>query len=256
MKSLAQKNERVNIIMDEFIDACDEYLFCLTFSKEGIEDHGKKFKKIRYTQGKRLWLASDVETDQKMHARMDIKELVNRCAKNGFFTTELTKALLCMIYSLWDEIYRHKIAEASSCEPSEIFCPLMGDLRKIRHCIMHHKSIVNDNSIEFEFLNWTLPSGPLIITYEMFREFNDAIRGGGMQIKALYLAPEIKKVLPLMSKKEKLSFNEYYKDFNNKINDNEWPGMTNFLEKHKEKPEVKELTDRYAAKHLQKKDRQ
>ncbi|MBL0906877.1 hypothetical protein G5645_02620 [Pectobacterium carotovorum] len=253
MKPVTSEDKRkqaISAIMEEFIDACDAYLFCLSFSVVGIEDKGKELKKMRFSKGQRLWLGSDLETDQKMHARMDIKELVNRCGKNGLFTTELTKALLGMIYSVWDEFYRHKIAEAYGCEPDEVFCPLMGDLRKIRHCIMHHKSIVNDNGLKFEYLNWVFHPGPLIITYEMFRELNDAIRGKGMKIKACILAPEIKCILPLMSNKERKSFDEFYRKFENKMKENIWPGMQNFLKKNKGKPGIKELADLYTAKEL------
>ncbi|WP_350024569.1 hypothetical protein [Serratia marcescens] len=241
-----ERIKSVNAIIEKFVDSCDAYLFCLTFSVAGIESKGKEFKKMRFSKGERLWLGSDLETDKKMHARMDIHELVNRCNKNGLFTTELTKALLCMIYVLWDEIYRHKLAEAYGCCSEEIFCPLMGDLRKIRHCILHDKSFVNDNGLAFECLNWALPSGPLIITYEMFREFNDAVRGKGLNIRACILAPDLKRVLPLMSNKERKSFDEFYKDFGTKMEGKEWPGMKKFLENNTGKPGIKELTDRYA----------
>ncbi|QDL35662.1 hypothetical protein [Serratia liquefaciens] len=243
-----RKKEIVNAIMEEFIDLCDEYLFCLCFSLIGIESKGKEFKKMRISKAERLWLASDLETDKKMHARMNIKELVSRCAKNGFFTTELTKALLCMIYALWDETYRHKFADAHGCKPGEIFCPLMGDLRKIRHCISHHKAIVNDKGLTFEYLNWVLPAGPLMITYEMFRDFNDAVRGKGMYISTCIIDPDIERVLPFMSNKERKSFDEFYKNFENKMENNEWPGMRRFLEKNSGKPGIKVLTDRYVVK--------
>ncbi|HHQ4453503.1 TPA: hypothetical protein ACSP0N_004161, partial [Aeromonas veronii] len=121
------------------------------------------------------------------------------------------------------------------------FCPLMGDLRKIRHCIIHHKSIVSDNGLSFEYLKWIFQPGPLNITYEMFREINDAIRGSGMKIHSLILAPELKQALPLMSNKERKSFDEFFNKFENKINSNIWPGMQNFLIKNIEKPGIKEL---------------
>lgn len=40
-----KRAEAVNTIMEEFIDACDEYLFCLSFSIMGIENKGKELKK-------------------------------------------------------------------------------------------------------------------------------------------------------------------------------------------------------------------
>lgn len=238
-----KRTKAVNTIMEEFINACDEYLFCLSFSIIGIENKGKDLKKLRLNKGQRLWLGSDLETDRKMHARMDIKELINRCAKNGLFTTELTKALLCMIYSMWDENFRHRISEAYGCEPEQIFCPLMGDLRKIRHCIMHHKSLVSEGGLKFEYLSWQLPTGPLVITSEMFRDINDAIRGQGMHIRAFTLSPELERVLPLMTGKERKSFDDFFKHFQNKMDDNKWPGMQNFLKKNEGKPGIQELTD-------------
>lgn len=243
MDSFEENKKSIGSIMEEFIDACDEYLFCLVFSVQGIEQRGKELKKMRFREGQRLWIGSDLETNKKMHARMDLKELIKRCSKNGRFTTELTKSLLCLIYAMWDESFRHRIAAAYGCEPEEVFCPLMGDLRKIRHCIIHHKSIVHEKGIQFEYLDWKLASGPLSITYEMFREFNDAVRGRGMKIHAEILCSEIKFVLPLMSSKERNSFYEFYKNPDNKVSDNRWPGMNNFIRKNEGKPGVQELKE-------------
>ncbi|QTC48407.1 hypothetical protein H0Z12_22715 (plasmid) [Pantoea ananatis] len=45
MDSFEENKKIIGTVMEEFIDACDEYLFCLVFSVQGIEQRGKELKK-------------------------------------------------------------------------------------------------------------------------------------------------------------------------------------------------------------------
>jgi hypothetical protein len=51
----------------------------------------------------------------------------------------------------------------------------MGDIRLIRHCILHNKSIVTEKYAAFKELSWQLSPGPLVITDEMFKTLIDQI---------------------------------------------------------------------------------
>lgn len=217
--------EKVKIIMDEFINSFDEFIFCMFFATKGIHLMGQELTKDSHKEGNQIWISSDCDKKPKMHARMKTTDCIKKCEKNGTFSNEITKSLLVTMYSLWDEVYRHSVAEAVGVECKYIECPLMGDLRKIRHIIIHHKSIVPETGINFEVLEWQLPSGKLEITYEMFLEFNDAVRGKGMGIRCNSPSPEITELLLKMTKKERKSFEEFYKKDKNKKNNVKWPGL-------------------------------
>ncbi|WP_116867495.1 hypothetical protein [Pseudomonas syringae] len=223
------KNE-VNDLMGEFQETCGEYLFCMMFASKGIETNGDLLAKERAKLGQKIWIASDTESDPKYHARMDISMFVEKSKKNGFFVNEICKSLLCSIYSLWDETYRHKISKAAGVEASTLIAPLMGDLRKIRHCILHNKSTIPENGYQFEVLDWKLAPGALAITAEMFREFIDMIRTK-MAIQAASLTPEMLEIYQAMTKKEKESFDSWYKKSGNLKNNIPWPGMDEVLKR-------------------------
>ena len=51
----------------------------------------------------------------------------------------------------------------------------MGDLRLIRHCIVHNKSIVTNENTKLKELKWSLSPGELKITKDMFSRLLDQI---------------------------------------------------------------------------------
>ncbi|MCC3845760.1 hypothetical protein IB288_22660 [Vibrio parahaemolyticus] len=222
---MIEKRQKVEIIMGELINTFDEYVFCMFFATKGIHLMGLELSNDPHKETNQIWVGSDCEKNPKMHARMKTTDCIKKCEKNGTFSNEITKSLLVTMYSLWDEAYRHKIAEAVGTDAKYIECPLMGDLRKIRHIIIHHKSIVPEAGVNFEILEWQLPSGKLEITYEMFLEFNDAVRGSGMGIRSHSPSPEMSELLSKMTKKERKSFEDFYKKPDNKKNNVKWPGL-------------------------------
>lgn len=229
MESKPEKNAVYDVV-EEFQATCEEYLFCLMFASRGIETTGDLVGKEKAKPGQKFWIASDTESDPKYHARMDISTFVEKSKKNGYFVNEICKSLLCTIYSLWDETYRHRIAKAAGVDAGALIAPLMGDLRKIRHCILHNKSVIPENGYQFEVLAWELAPGVLSITAEMFREFIDMVRTK-MAIQAASMTPEMQEVYQLMTKKERKSFDDWYKKPGNKKHDIPWPELDAVLKR-------------------------
>lgn len=223
MESKPKKNAIYDVVED-FQATCEEYLFCLMFASRGIETTGALIGKEKKNPGQKLWIASNTESEPNYHAKMDISTFVEKSKRNGFFVNEICKSLLCTIYSLWDETYRPRIAKAAGVDGSALIAPLMGDLRKIRHCILHNKSIVPKNGYQFEVLAWELPPGALSISAEMFREFIDMVRTK-MAIHAAEMTPEMQEIYQVMTDKERKSFDDWYKKPGNKKNDIPWPGL-------------------------------
>ncbi|WP_155674911.1 hypothetical protein [Burkholderia stagnalis] len=229
MENKSTDQDTVETIMGEFIDRCDEYLICLTFAAKGVYAEGKKLKTHGVTKGQQFWIASDTASpNPKFHARMDASEFIKKSKKDGHFSNELSKALLCLIYSMWDEIYRHRVAASANADAANIISPLMGDLRKIRHCILHNKSNIPEKGIEFEVLTWPRTPGKLNITADMFLELNDIIRRN-INISAYRLNPEVEKIYQQMTAKEKKSFDAWYKIPGNKQNNIPWPDLNKVI---------------------------
>lgn len=227
MKSMQKMD--VPIVIDKFINTFDEFVFCMAFASQGITLMGKQLANDNLKDDHQTWIGSDLPDKPRMHARINTIECIRKCERNGYFSNTIAKSLLCTMYSLWDEEYRHRIADAAGYEARYIECPLMGDLRKIRHCVIHQKSIVPEGGFQFEVLDWQLPQGELNITYDMFLDFNNAVRGDKMKISDFSLPPPIKELLPKMTSKERKSFDDFFKNKANRLNGVEWPDLEKFL---------------------------
>ncbi|EMB9114840.1 MULTISPECIES: hypothetical protein [Klebsiella pneumoniae complex] len=230
MEHKKNNDDAVLAVMEDIINTFDEYVVCFSFATKGIAKQGEELAKHSYEKGHRIWIGSDVATNPKMYARIDTVECIEKCKKDGYFSNELAKSLLSIMYSLWDEVYRHRLAKVTGLDAQYIECPLMGDLRKIRHCIIHNKSIVPDNGIRFEALEWLLPPREeLVVTYKMFLELNDGIRGDKMRIQGWRIPPLLQELMPQMSEKERKDFHAFFKKPENRKNNVEWPGLGKFL---------------------------
>jgi hypothetical protein len=216
-------------VMEEFINMFDEFVFCMTFASRGVAIMGNQMANNNVAKDHQTWIGSNLPHNPRMHARINTIACIKKCEENGEFSNTIAKSLLCTMYSLWDEDYRHRIANASDCDARYIECQLMGDLRKIRHCVIHQKSIVPAGGLKFEVLDWEFPEGELKITHDMFLEFNDAVRGNKMNIRSLSPPSAIEELTSKMTKKERKSFDDFFKNRENKLNGKEWPDLDKFL---------------------------
>lgn len=222
MKTGKGNEKVVNELIVDFRLFCQEYLFCLYSACEGLSQNAKRLKGRPVKKDERFWLASNCPDNPKYHASMNMQDCLDKSAENGHFSNELAKSLLCTIYSAWDEYYRHKIAVAAEAEPSDIRVPLMGDLRKIRHCILHKKSQITDEHLGFEKLKWILTPGVLFVTTEMFRDFIDQVNEVEIIVKRL--SPDALEFINGLTPKEKESFDKWSKKQKGEFDPTKWSG--------------------------------
>jgi hypothetical protein len=93
---------------------------------------------------------------------------------DGEFFDTIAKSLLVLLYSRWDEYYRPLFANDIGADPKTVRCNLLGDLRHIRNCIVHAKSVVTNEHTKLKVLPWNIKPGPLVITREMLTLFVEA----------------------------------------------------------------------------------
>lgn len=66
-----------------------------------------------------------------------IDEMPDKLSPNGPVIKALGQQWLVMVYAEWDEHFRERLARAEGIEKNEIQDPVFGDLRLIRHDIIH-----------------------------------------------------------------------------------------------------------------------
>ena len=82
------------------------------------------------------------------------KQYKERNDENGLNFLFIGNMTLVSIYQYWEDYYRNKIAEFLGCEKSELVEPVMGDIRLLRHSIIHHGGIATKNVENCEILRW------------------------------------------------------------------------------------------------------
>tara|TARA_A100001391_G_scaffold161013_2_gene119843 strand:+ start:572 stop:1006 length:435 start_codon:yes stop_codon:yes gene_type:complete len=110
----------------------------------------------------------------KPQAQIKMQDLVAFLSKGGLFTDTLAKSLIVLLYSEWDELYRHRLAKEIGVEATAVKADLMGDIRQIRNWIVHNKSVVGNKPLKV--LPWQLSVGSLLtISEEHFVHFMDQL---------------------------------------------------------------------------------
>ena len=161
----------------EFIDFCQSIHICYYISTTGLKDFAKDLKKRRPNPERTMYFGKGHPDDGNYHAKINMRKLSKSVEKNGSFYDTLAKSQIVLIYTLWDEHYRTLIAKENNCKNSQITSDLMGDVRLIRNCIVHNKSVITNEPERIKVLSWKLEPGLLTISEDMFQSLIEHING-------------------------------------------------------------------------------
>jgi hypothetical protein len=166
-----------SVELSNFQKRCHEYYTCFAFATMGLQNIADQFRpRIIESQDQSLFIGSGHPSENKTQSRIRLKEAVMYSEKDGVFSDTLAKSMIIAIYTEWDETFRQKIGAEVGVESKHVMCDLMGDLRFIRHWLVHNKSIVDKNYTKFKVLHWHLQQGQkLKVSNEMFSEIIDCV---------------------------------------------------------------------------------
>lgn len=173
-KNLCIRMSNSQAIVD-FQISCQKYFICYTFAESGLSGFANKLASDSPDRDSRLFVGSGHPNIGHTHAMIGIGEAIDSSQTNGAFSDKIAKSFITAIYSEWDEIYRQKLALESRTDAKLLKCDLMGDIRLVRHCIVHKKSKVTDEHTKIKELKWSLSPGILVVTKEMFSMLIDQI---------------------------------------------------------------------------------
>jgi hypothetical protein len=109
----------------------------------GLHNIANTFRsRIVEGQNPSLFIGSGHPDEDKTHSRILLRDAIQFSEQDGVFADTLAKAIIISIYTEWDETYRQKIAAEIGVKAKDIACDLMGDLRIVRHWVIHNKSFV------------------------------------------------------------------------------------------------------------------
>ena len=164
-------------LLEEFRSTCHKYYFAFGHATLGYkaqhERYGQFIEPANYEN--RISTGSSFPNAKQSPGRSTIAqmtqgELLKGLEDGGLFEDHVAKSLVVVIYHLWNEYYRPRIAKAVSAEPNQVVCELLGDIRRVRNLIIHESSVVPGsfaNSLTFLPQIWNFESTELRITSGM-----------------------------------------------------------------------------------------
>lgn len=152
-----------------------ELYTCFVFAAAGLNKTAETFRSLLTGDPNQTMFVGSTDPAQGIcQAKIKVQDLVSFSRKDGLYTDILAKSLIVSLYSEWDELYRHRLANELEVEASAIKADLMGDIRHIRNWIVHNKSIVGKNPLKV--LPWKLTEGSLLtISEKCFEQFMDEL---------------------------------------------------------------------------------
>ena len=93
-----------------------------------------------------------------------------RNIKDGKNQQFLGAMVIVLLYSYWENYFREKLATALGVKTSVLLFPIWGDLKVLRHCILHKSKIENKDIKKIQYLKWFQHGDEIIIDEGKFRE--------------------------------------------------------------------------------------
>lgn len=104
-----------------------------------------------------------------------LAERIDACSSGGFNEQALSGLCIVSIYSHWEDRARGDIARALEVEKNSVLSGLFGDLRRMRHALLHTGGRI-ETGTAFEVLKWFKKGDVVLLTPARFHEIVELIR--------------------------------------------------------------------------------
>jgi hypothetical protein len=113
----------------------------------------------------------------KRFAQLTKSQVLERTAVGGLTDQLIGQQWILLVFSAWEYEFRSRLATAHGCTASELKYSLFGDLKNLRHDVIHNRGIASqENTGKCELLGSIFPiRNPILLTDEnllaVFAEF-------------------------------------------------------------------------------------
>ena len=170
---------------EEFRSARHRYYFAFIHATLGYDAQYKRYEKIinpdkfenRISTGSSLPISKQ-SPGRSTIALMTQGELLKGLEDEGLFEDHVAKSPNVVIYHLWNEYDRPRIAKAVSAKSNQLECQVLDDVRRVKNLIIHENSVVPGSFSEIlSFLPqiWNPESAELRITRDMVNSFMEQV---------------------------------------------------------------------------------
>jgi hypothetical protein len=106
------------------------------------------------------------------YAKFKASELPALLANGGPISTQLGQQWAVFVFTEWENSFRQRLASAHGCGPHSIQSDVFGDLRRMRHDILHQRAIASREwSGRCALLQWFQPGDEILIKAEHIAQF-------------------------------------------------------------------------------------
>ena len=185
-------SDRVEIalqILDNFCSRCHHSCFIFYFAQFGkthVLNHYSSVIEdaIHNNLNPLVFIGSNFPNNPQSPGRsaianLRLADLISMMEPDREFEDLQAKMFITFIYNLWDDHFRVQIAESLSMTDKDcIQSDLMGDIRHIRHAIVHQNSVVEQDIVDqLKMLSqiWTIEAGKLLMTASMIHALMEQI---------------------------------------------------------------------------------
>jgi len=162
--------------LDDFSSIIDDLLalyydairgFRNNYFIKNSETLGQEGDAIIYPEKSKQIDNSEIETlyANKESYQTTVKNYKERNAYYGKNHSNIGNLIICQLYAYWEDYYRDRIAQDLRIKKSKLSLNIFGDLRHLRHSILHHRAIALDTVEKCKILSW-FKKGDEITLYE------------------------------------------------------------------------------------------
>lgn len=111
----------------------------------------------------------------RAHASWRLSEALKQLSVGGPVEVRLGQQWIVFMFSMWEQEFRPRLARAHGVPLDDIRYPLLGDLRRLRNDVVHHRGIATtQNAGGCEVLgHWFALGQPIALSGKHFVEFVD-----------------------------------------------------------------------------------
>ena len=123
----------------------------------------------------------DPESPDIIHNRITrTTDYIAYNSAHGFNEQQHVRAIIVMLFSFWNEEIRPRLARCKNLDPNDIKVDALGDLRILRHAIIHNKGVLSAgvHGRLKVMKDMFVPDGAIIVSHDQMHKLFVAVKQG------------------------------------------------------------------------------